>query len=151
MFLQAGHNSTPAMSCTRFKHPNIEVSLQAVCLEVLIMENYGNYLTSDAFLNTRYEFGTQEEYKIWVLFILRLFSTSNKKKLHEGFSPSSFMTLNRFNSKLGTFVSHFYNKKGLTSHLPTGGYMHTQAQRTTTHHFMKPLERYCNTCNVCAP
>lgn len=35
-----------------------EVSLKAVCLEVLITENY---LILDAFLKTRHEFGTQDK------------------------------------------------------------------------------------------
>lgn len=38
-----------------------EVSLKAVCLEVLITENYGHYLILDVFLNTRHEFGTQDK------------------------------------------------------------------------------------------
>lgn len=61
------------------------------------------------------------------------------------------MPLNRFKSKQEIFVSDFYNKKGLTSHLPAGVYMHTQAQRITPHHFAEHLETYCNMYNVCAP
>lgn len=64
MFLQAGHGSTPTQHKTVvhvLNTPILEVSLQAVCLGVLIMEDYGNYLILDTFLNTRHEFGTEEE------------------------------------------------------------------------------------------